>query len=284
MKPNQMDKMLHKTKDLVQTNVIDKTKDLGVEITRALAHTQQYSLQNKIVYACTAVVILYFAAMDFLTYLHMQNWPVRTKDPEPFNNGFDYFAMLSVKGMMEDQLSCHINWPTCEWFELGTHFSQAPLVTANRVSIFGALIAIPAAKLLSMESLLAKRIAIVIFMFRLWIDGLDGVVFRMQHLSGADQHTQQSVRHTSGWLVDFFCDLFAALMFLWGMYQTMKQTAPKYSTNQMLGLLPVSLSCQPHVASTVSSPRPSSPNFGLFIHFVIVCVNPHRVNISINCE
>lgn len=257
-----MDNVLTKTKVLVQANVIEKTKDLGVEITRAFTHTQQYSLQNKIVYTVTIIVVVYFAAMDFLTYLHMQNIPVRRKDPEPFTGGFDYFSMLSVKGMMEDQLSCHINWPTCELFELHTHFSQSPGITANRVSLFGAFIAIPAAKLLSMESLLAKRVAVVIFMFRLWIDGLDGVVFRMQHLSGAEKHTQQSVRHSTGWLVDFFCDLFAALMFLWGCWQTMKQTAPRYSTNQIIGILPFSVPCQTNQHSGTSSPRPSSPNLG----------------------
>ena len=257
MKPNQMDKMLNKTKVLVT----EKTKDLGVEISKAFSSTQQYSLQNKIVYVSTALVVIYFAAMDFLTYLHMQSMPVRTEDPPPFDGGFDYFKMVSIKGMMEDQLSCHINWPLCELFESATHLSQAPGITANGVSIFGAIISIPAAKLLSMDSLLAKRIAIVIFMFRLWLDGVDGVVFRMQHFTGAKQHTQLSIRHTTGWLIDFLCDLFAALMFLVGVYNTMKSSLSKYSTGQVIGILPISVPCQ-QIQSTTHSPRSSSPTLG----------------------
>lgn len=251
------------TKELVKSNVIDKTKDLGMEITRALNNGQQSSLQNKAVYVFTAIIITYFAAMDFLTYLHLQSKPVRTKNPEPFQGGFDYFQMLSVKGIMEDQLSCHFIWPTCELFEIGTNFSQSPVVTATGVSVFGAILAIPAGKLMSMDSLLAKRISIILFVFRLWLDGLDGVVFRMQHLSGADKHTQLSVRHSSGWAVDFVCDLFAALMFLYGCYHTLKQNMHKYTANNVLGMLP--LTCPP-TSSAASSPRPSSPNIGGYLY------------------
>lgn len=264
MKQGPIDTVLEKTKDL-KFNVMEKTKDFRIEIKKVLTTRSSSSIQTRIVFACSIIVIVYFAIMDILTYFHIQNLPVRTKDPEPINTGFDYFKMLSIKGMMEDQLSCHINWPTCEWFEQVTHISQLKFVTPNRVSILGAIIAIPAGKLLAAESLLAKRIAILIFTFRLWIDGLDGIVFRMQKFSGAKQHTQLSVRHSSGWWMDFFCDSFAALTFLYGTYFTIKQNMPSNGPSNLFGYLPLNHCPPKHIVGS-SSPRPSSPNLGEYFY------------------
>lgn len=248
-----MDSVFNKTKEL-KTNVLEKTKDLMEELPRKLDITHT-SWQNRFVYAATFVLIVYFAVMDLLTYIHIQRMPVRRKDPEAVTDSFNYFKMLSVKGMMEDQLSCHFNWPTCELFESATHISNGyPVVTANSVSVFGALVAIPAAKLLTMESLTWKRVAILIFVFRLWIDGLDGIVFRMQNLAPAQKHTQLSVRHSSGWFVDTICDFFAAFMFMYGGYRTIKQKGPP--VHQAV-VLPLS-SC----SQLTSTSRPNSPTFG----------------------
>ncbi|XP_067929483.1 ceramide phosphoethanolamine synthase-like [Watersipora subatra] len=228
-------------------------KERSKEVNNAVGN-HKYSVQNVIVYGVTALVAIYFVIMDLLTYIHIQRREVRTADPPPYRDGFHYFRMLSIKGAMEDHLSCHINWPLAELFEASTNFSQQRGISPNVVSVFGALIAIPAAKLLSTDNMLAKRVGIVIFMIRLWIDSVDGVVYRMQHLAGAEKHVQQSIRHSSGWLVDFFCDLFAALMFLFGAYQTMKQNLSKNS-----GQAPITLHfhCYKH-RSPVSSPRLSS--------------------------
>ena len=204
MKPNQMDKMLNKTKVLVT----EKTKDLGVEITRAFT-SKPHSIQNKIIYAVTAVTIIYFIVMDILVYLHIQNRSVRTKDPKPDNGDYEYFRGLSTKALMEDPFVAHIANPTCEYCVASTSIGTWPGISATDISVFGAIIAISAAKLICMESMLARRVAVAIFFFRMWLDGLDGVVFRMQHLSGADRHIQQSARHTTGWAIDFFCDLFS---------------------------------------------------------------------------
>ena len=281
MKQGPIDTVLEKTKDL-KSNVIERTKDFRIEITKALHTRSSSSVQTKIVYACITIIIVYFAIMDILTYFHIQNIPVRTADPPPFGAGFDYFKMLSVKGMMEDQLSCHLNWPTCELFEQATNISQSKFITPNRVSIFGAIIAIPAAKLLSMESLLAKRIAILLFVFRLWIDGLDGVVFRMQKFTGANQHTQQSVRHSGGWWVDFVCDLLAALAFLYGTYFTVKQHMPTNAQNNIFGYLPLT-HCPPRHIVGSSSPRPSSPSMGKSSHSALWRIN-FFATVDIRCK
>lgn len=259
---NPIDQRLTKTAKELKSNVIEKTRDLGLEISRALhVHSRQSSIQNKIVYALTFIIIAYFAIMDFLTYLHIQNMPVRYKDPLPLNGTFHYFRFLSVKGMMEDQLSSHLIWPTNELFEAATNFSQLPGITPNAVSVFGAILAIPAGKMLSMENLTVKRISIILFSFRLWIDGLDGVVFRMQRLSESEKHTQQSLRHTSGWLIDFLCDLFAALMFLVGFICTVKQSARKRQSHYAVtaGILPTVICPSFRQNSESNSPRPSSP-------------------------
>ena len=253
-----MDSVLSKTKEL-KSNMIEKTKDLMEEIPRKLdmKHT---SWQNRFVYATTFILIVYFAVMDVLTYFHIQSLPVRRKDPEALTGSFNYFKMLSIKGMMEDQLSCHFNWPTCELFEAATHLSNGyPVVTANSVSVFGAIIAIPAAKLLTLESMTWKRLAILVFVFRLWIDGLDGIVFRMQNLSPALKHTQLPVRHSSGWLGDTMCDFFAAFMFMYGGYRTLRQKGVPAQPAVVLPLTTCPLTtCPP----TASLSHPSSPTFG----------------------
>lgn len=201
------------------------------------------AFQDRVVYLSTAIILIYFAIMDIATYFHMQSIPIQRAAPEPVSGGFDYFAMLSIKGMMEDQLSCHILWPTCEYFEQITHFSGRFLfIKPNMISIFGAIISVPAAILLCKESLTYKRIAVLIFVFRLGLDGLDGVVFRMQNLDKAHQHTQLSIRHSFGWSVDAVCDCFAALCFLYGVYWTINQRSYKNRGGRTYMLLPRSIS------------------------------------------
>ena len=77
------------------------------EVAEVPRSNHSHSLQNKIIYAVTAVTTIYFIVIDILVYLHIQNRSVRTKDPKPDNGDYEYFRGLSTKALMEDPFVAH---------------------------------------------------------------------------------------------------------------------------------------------------------------------------------
>jgi len=158
---------------------------------------------------------------------------------------------------MEDHLSCHLLWPMGELTEQYLHISRGyPVITPNHVSLFGMFLAFPAARLTYASSLTVRRIGIGLFVVRLWIDGIDGIVFRMQKLMGADKHTQQSIRLSSGWWVDFVCDYVSGILFVYAIYAYLRNNLSKL---QQVSGLPIT-TCPP--AGFPS--KTQSPGFGKY--------------------
>ena len=137
------------------------------------------------------------------------------------------------------------------------HISRGyPVITPNHVSLFGMFLAFPAARLTYASSLTVRRIGIGLFVVRLWIDGIDGIVFRMQKLMGADKHTQQSIRLSSGWWVDFVCDYVSGILFVYAIYAYLRNNLSKL---QQVSGLPIT-TCPP--AGFPS--KTQSPGFGKY--------------------
>ena len=76
-------------------------------------------------------------------------------------------------------------------------------ITPNMISFTHLFTGFVSGKFIASENLQDRRIGVILFQFRTWLDAFDGVVFRSQ----SNTRLQfRSVRNTMGYYVDTWCD------------------------------------------------------------------------------
>lgn len=139
--------------------------------------------------------------MDIILYITLQNSVLNEKK----FGSFSPFRPLTVKLLMTDQVDHYIITPIAEYFDEITQFSHVfYFITPNMISISHVVIAMIAAKLIASEMLYNRRMGVLIFQFRCFLDAFDGVVYRAHIGAG---HIYKSHRTSNGYLVDSVCDL-----------------------------------------------------------------------------
>ncbi|XP_066598219.1 ceramide phosphoethanolamine synthase [Prorops nasuta] len=166
------------------------------------------AVTSKILLLVVILLVLYFVEMDFLLYARIQDHDVR-----PESNGTPYQSIVS----------CDIN-PLCYvtvkslLLDYPNHFIFSPLaaltdnllrisdswtwVTPNIISGTHVFIAMAAGKCVSSSSLSHRRLGVILFQLRTWLDDMDGHVARKRfNITG-----ERSVVGSTGYLVDGICD------------------------------------------------------------------------------
>lgn len=139
--------------------------------------------------------------MDIILYITLQNSVLNEKK----FGSFSPFRPLTVKLLMTDQVDHYIITPIAEYFDEITQFSHVfYFITPNMISISHVVIAMISAKLIASEMLYNRRMGVLIFQFRCFLDAFDGVVYRAHIGAG---HIYKSHRTSNGYLVDSVCDL-----------------------------------------------------------------------------
>ncbi len=131
---------------------------------------------------------------------------------------------------MLDHVNNYIMSPLSLKFEELTQFSKTfPKISANFVSFFGVFIAFISAKvlLINENSIVMRRLAVLIFEFRQFLDDLDGLVARIR--LGLDKRKELSLKGTNGYLVDGICDAIGFTLFLIAVFIYLKR---KQNSNQ----------------------------------------------------
>ncbi|XP_054160165.1 ceramide phosphoethanolamine synthase-like [Oppia nitens] len=131
---------------------------------------------------------------------------------------------ISAKTVMLDQLNSYVMAPLSHAFESTIRLSQRfPGLTANHVSLAGVVVALLASRVVLSDALPVRRLAVVLFLLRQFLDDLDGLIARIR--SGLDRHLEISVTGTSGYAMDGICDAIAFSVFLVAVFvQTLRQT------------------------------------------------------------
>ena len=118
---------------------------------------------------------------------------------------------------MLDHVNYYVLQPLCEtlvdWTRLPIIF---PSLTANHISFLGVVAAFIAAHLVLSNHLYIRRIAVIIFLVRQFLDDLDGLFAR--HWVGIDIKKQISLPHTSGYIVDGVCDGIGFIVFWFAVF------------------------------------------------------------------
>ncbi|KAF7492194.1 Ceramide phosphoethanolamine synthase [Sarcoptes scabiei] len=106
---------------------------------------------------------------------------------------------------MLDHLNVYILQPFTERFlELTKLPKRLPWITANQISYLGVLFALIAARSILNQNLSLRRLGVLFFLTRQFLDDLDGYIARYR--LGIDARKQISLPNSSGYLVDGICD------------------------------------------------------------------------------
>lgn len=184
------------------------------------------------------VLVIYYFIMDIILFMRFKSVNiVEDSKPGPADEMYSPFTHLSVKALMNDHTSQYIISPSAEYFDMVTKFSTVfSFITPNMISFTHLFLGLISGKFVASENLYDRRVGVVIFQIRTWLDAFDGVVYRSQ--SGT--HLQfQSVRSTAGYYVDTTCDAlggvflcFGILFHLFKKFDPYKQELPSWSKNQ----------------------------------------------------
>ena len=189
------------------------------------------------------VLVTYYVIMDIILFMRFRTVDiVEDSEPGPPDEVYSPFTHLSIKALMNDHTSQYVISPSAEYFDMVTHFSTVfSFITPNVISFMHLFLGLVSGKFVASESLHDRRMGVLIFQVRTWLDAFDGVVYRSQ----SNTHLQfQSVRNTTGYYVDTTCDAlggvflcFGILFYLWKRFDPYKLGGSGGSSGE--SLLPV---------------------------------------------
>jgi len=161
------------------------------------------------------LLLVYFSIMDVFLYMRFAKTDIlKDSGPSQPNETYSPFTHLSIKAMMNDHTSQYIVTPSCEYFDYYTGFSKVfSFITPNMISFFHCFLGFISGKWAASENLQDRRIGIVIFQVRTWLDSFDGVVYRSRSNTRLEFRT---VRDHAGYHVDIWCDAIGGFCFCFG--------------------------------------------------------------------
>ncbi|XP_014473867.1 PREDICTED: ceramide phosphoethanolamine synthase [Dinoponera quadriceps] len=167
--------------------------------------------------ACLALLLLsllYFLGMDLLLYLRTQNYDVRPRTNNdtrqtgaayhsPILCELDPICMVTVKALMLDHPNHFILSPLASLVDHLLGISHCwTWLSPNAISAFHVLVAVIGARFVTRSSLAYRRLGLLLFQVRAWLDNLDGHVARQRRNIEGERSDVGSI----GYLVDGVAD------------------------------------------------------------------------------
>lgn len=165
--------------------------------------------------ACLALLLLsllYFLGMDLLLYFRTQNYDVRPRTNDthggvPYHSPIlcemDPICMVTVKAIMLDHPNHFILSPLASLVDYLLGISKCwTWLSPNAISAFHVLVAVFGARYITRSSLAHRRLGVLLFQVRAWLDNLDGHVARQRRNVEGERSDVGSI----GYLVDGVCD------------------------------------------------------------------------------
>lgn len=184
------------------------------------------------------LLIILYVYLDVHLYLRIQNYPIdrnlskngtlliqipSTTSLVPLVNYSDVtwvnchinpLCDVTVKALMLDHTNHYIFAPLATLFDDLVGFSKSDFITPNMISYFHVFVAILAGRLIALDSLRYRRVGVVLFQFRTFLDDLDGHVARSKrHIRG-----ERSEIGTMGYYVDGICDGLGCIALMIGVF------------------------------------------------------------------
>lgn len=148
---------------------------------------------------------------------------------------------VTVKAMLLDHTNFYVFAPMATIFEKIVGFSKSNIITPNMISFFHVFVAIAAGRMVASDSLGYRRIGVVLFQFRTFLDDLDGHVARMKK----NVRGERSEIGTAGYYIDGICDGLGCIALMIGVFVFLKNNPPRRGYAQLQAIIPVSDPKQP---------------------------------------
>lgn len=166
-------------------------------------------------------MLTYFIIMDILLFSRFQkvDLVLDSKGGKP-DEIYTPITHLSIKGILNDHPSQFFIAPSTEYFNLLTHFSSTfSYITPNMISVVHLVCGFISGKFLASENLQDRRIGVILYEYRTWLDAFDGTVHRAQEGFHLRYHSDHS---SLGYAIDSLFDtlggcfiVFSIFFYLW---------------------------------------------------------------------
>ncbi|CAF3069259.1 unnamed protein product [Rotaria socialis] len=165
-------------------------------------------------YSCLLLFVVYLQIMDMILYCKIRSrGPLHANAQTTSDTNLKLFASLPVKRIMVGQITQYVRSPLAEYVESDLYFtSYFPSISPNAISMFHCFLSIISIKFFSSDSLLQRRIGVLIFEFRNFLDCLDGVVFRAR----IKNLRYKSYRGNLGYYMDGITDVLSGICLIVG--------------------------------------------------------------------
>lgn len=152
---------------------------------------------SKILLAITLVLVLFYVYMDVNLYLRIQRYPVDRGNGENDNTTSNYkdiswvgcdispLCDITVKAVLLDHTNLYVFAPLVTIVDKILKVSEVSWITPNSISFFHVFIAILSGKCISTDSLSYRRLGVLLFELRTFLDDMDGHVARARKTSKA---------------------------------------------------------------------------------------------------
>lgn len=172
-----------------------------------------------------------------------------------FNKAFDPFNPISVKLLVLDHINHYIYYPLSSWLDSDIlHISEKWIyITPDMISWTHVCVSVSAARLLVSEAVEYRRLGVLLFEIRSFLDSMDGFVARTR----AKQRAMVQDSSTWGYWMDGLCDLLGTIFFMIAVLTICKRGMPRKVVN--FTLKPVISNWLPMVTQTSTSEPDQEP-------------------------
>ncbi|KAF7284620.1 hypothetical protein GWI33_021812 [Rhynchophorus ferrugineus] len=191
---------------------------------------------SKILLTLLVLVLFYYAFMDFNLYIRIKNYPisrlvehtnvtaVKYEDVTWVKCLINPLCEVTVKAVLLDHTNYYLFAPLVTIVDTYIfNISSISFITPNAISFFHVLVAIVSAYAVSSGNLAYRRVGVVLFELRTWLDDLDGHVARVRkHIKG-----ERSEIGTTGYYVDGICDAMGCTALIIGILIFFKNNPPR---------------------------------------------------------
>ena len=198
------------------------------------------SVFHRVTFTFVAILLLYFLFMDIMLYSRVHNYSIKPNDDKPPYEGrvpcsFDPLCVVTVKGLMLDHPNYYLLSPLAAIVNQAFGISDCEWISPNLISGFHVLVAIAAGKCASSDSLSERRLAVLLFEVRTWLDDLDGHVARKRkHIDG--EHSDVG---SIGYFVDGICDALGSIALMIGIFCYFQKNPPGRGYEKLHNVLPL---------------------------------------------
>lgn len=194
---------------------------------------------SKVLFAILILILMFYVYMDVNLYFRIQDYPIDRGTGENYTLSYadvSWFGCdisplcdVTVKALLLDHTNHYIFAPLVTIADRLIKISDVEWITPNSISFFHVLVAITSAKCISTDSLTYRRIGVLLFQLRTFLDDMDGHVARARkNIKG-----ERSEIGTSGYYIDGLCDAMGCVALLIGIFVFLKNNPPRRGYMQL---------------------------------------------------